>query len=515
MLPDYRVRQREYLLEISRALTEELDLKTLLNRILQISIEMLSGHAGFIALTDDHKGWHLSVSKGIAPALSQYLEHWLQNVPESESESGANIPEINKMLGDISMGMLSGVGITMQVQKRTIGQIFVFRNYRGAFTSNDYNILTNFANQAAIAVRNASLYNQVREQNMRISALLASVADGILILSPDLRVIAANQALTRLLNREFTELVGEPYDEVIRWKTPPAGLQMESLNENHWQAYNANELFLEGDLLRGGGLEPVPVSMRYAPLFSYEGVLLNIIGSVRDITRYREAEDMKASFISVISHELKTPIALIKGYASTLRRDDVQWDPEFVQESLQVIEEEADHLAAMVDDLLDATKLQSGDIVLKKSEIDLPALIREQIQRFMPEIQDHELSTDFPTDFPLIVADEGRMEQLISNLLTNSLKYSKSGEIHIAGQVLINSVQVCVSDQGDGFDPKDIAYVFDRFYRSDKDAKHTKGTGLGLYLCKAIIQAHGGQIWVDESYQNGAKICFTLPIQAE
>ena len=515
MLPDYRVRQREYLLEISRALTEELDLKPLLERILQISIEMLTGHAGFIALTDERKGWHLSVSKGIAPALAEYLESWLQNLPETESESGANIPQINKMLSDISMGMLTGVGITMQVQKRTIGQIFVFRNYRGAFTSNDYNILNNFANQAAIAVRNASLYNQVREQNMRISALLASVADGILILSPELRVISANQALTRLLNCHITDLLGKHYDEVIRWKGTPSGLDFQTLDVSSWQHYPANEMFLEGDLLRQGGLEAVPVAIRYAPLFSNEGALLNIIASVRDITRYREAEEMKTGFISTISHELKTPIALIKGYASTLRRDDVQWDQEIIQESLQVIEDEADHLARMVDDLLVATKLQSGDVVLKKSEFDLIALVKDQIRRFNPQMQDHEIVARFPANFPLIVADEGRVEQLISNLITNALKYAESGEICISGEVLGDFVQVCVTDQGKGFDPKDIPFVFDRFYRSDEDSKFTKGTGLGLYLAKAVVKAHQGRIWVDESYKQGARICFTLPIHAE
>jgi signal transduction histidine kinase len=515
MLPDYRVRQREYLLEISRALTEELDLKTLLQRILQISIEMLSGHAGFIALTDEHKGWHLSVSKGIALALSEYLESWLRALPESESATGANIPEINKMLSDISMGMLSGVGITMQVQKRTIGQIFVFRNYRGAFTANDYNILNNFANQAAIAVRNASLYNQVREQNMRISALLASVADGILILSPGLSVVSANQALTRLLNAPLPQLAGKHYDDVIQWKSAPAGFPPSVMIEKGWQTYTTNEMYLEGDLLRQGGLEPIPVSMSYAPLFSGDGTLLNIIASVRDITRWREAEEMKANFISVISHELKTPIALIKGYASTLRRDDVKWDPSMVQESLQVIEDEADHLAAMVDDLLDATKLQSGDIVLKKSEFDLPALVAEQVRRFLSQAGEHTISTDFPPDFPLIVADEGRVVQLVSNLLTNALKYTGSGQIAVSGRVEGDFVQVCVSDHGKGFDPKDIPYVFDRFYRSENDSKTTKGTGLGLYLCKAIVLAHGGKIWIDENYHQGARICFTLPVRAE
>lgn len=186
-----------------------------------------------------------------------------------------------------------------------------------------------------------------------------------------------------------------------------------------------------------------------------------------------------------------------------------------IQESLEVIEEEADHLANMVDDLLDATRLQSGDVAVKKTEIDLVGLVRQQVKRFLPELEGHQISVDFPEDFPLIVADEGRINQLISNLLINATKYTDSGEIRIVGLVTGEFVQICISDEGKGFDPKDVPFLFDRFYRSDRDSKTSKGTGLGLFLCKAIVTAHNGTIWVDESYKQGAKICFRLPIHAD
>ena len=120
----------------------------------------------------------------------------------------------------------------------------------------------------------------------------------------------------------------------------------------------------------------MPVAITYAPLFSAEGELLNVIASVRDITRFRTAEEMKTNFISVVSHELKTPIALIKGYASTLRRDDADWDKATISESLSVIEEEADHLTAMVEDLLDATRLQTLKL-LRPDQAQDPRALRE------------------------------------------------------------------------------------------------------------------------------------------
>ncbi len=515
MLPDHRVRQREYLLEISRALTEELNLNTLLSRILHIAIEILSGHAGFIALAGDAGDWHIAINQGIPPALLSYLETWLASLSESEEGTEERIPEINRMLSDISMGMITGVGIGMKVQQSTIGQIFVFRNYRASFSANDYTILNSFANQAAIAVRNARLYTQVTRQNLRMAGLLNSVADGILILNPDLKVLQVNHAFERLANAPAEELIDKTFEQVVRWAKPPKGIELNEAVKSQWQWGGTKTLFLEGDMLRYTPLDPIPVEITYAPLFSDEGELLNIIASVRDITRFREAEELKTNFISVISHELKTPIALIKGYANTLRRDDVEWDKAMVTESLRVIEEEADHLTAMVEDLLDATKLQSGGITLHKTEVDLAALIGDLSKKFSLQSDKHQIFTNLSDDFPVITADETRLSQLISNLLTNAIKYSEGGIIKIDGKKIEEKVQICVADQGKGFDPMDVPYVFDRFYRSSGVAKTTKGTGLGLYLCQSIVKAHGGNIWVDESYQEGARICFTLPIKTQ
>lgn len=509
MLPDYRVRQRDYLLEISRDLTEELDLDLLLTRILRIAIEMLGGTAGFIALNEEQQGWHIAVNQAIPPALLSYVEKWLGSLSLAGDEE--RIPEINRMLSEISMGMLNGVGILMRVQRNVIGQIYVFRNHPVAFTNNDRTILSSFANQAAIAVRNARLYNQTRNQNLRMAALLDSVADGIMILHPDLSVASVNSALLKLLNAPHERLSGLPYDHVIQWEKPPQGTSMEEAIQKHWSGYNRSQMYLEGDLVRFGGLKPIPVAITYAPLFAEDGSLLNVIASVRDITRFRTAEEMKSSFISVVSHELKTPIALIKGYASTLRRDDAEWDKQTVQESLTVIEEEADHLTHMVEDLLDATRLQAGGLSLKRSETDLPTLTHHLLKRYSKQHPQYKFTADFMQNFPTVIADEDRLRQVLSNLLNNAVRYSDGGEVRVVGRYDTRKVKVCVLDQGQGFDPRDVPSLFTRFYRSDEAAKHTKGAGLGLYLCKAIVEAHGGRIWVDEQYIDGGAICFTLP----
>ena len=513
MLPDFRVRQRDYLLELSRSLTEELDLNTLLTRILSVAVEMLGGHAGFIALDAERGGWHIAVSQNLPPALTNYIERWIAIQQSGTDDSTEQIPEIDRMLNDISMGLITGVGIMMTFQHKVIGQIYVFRNYRATFTANDRSILSSFANQAAIAVRNARLYNQTLEQSLRMAALLDSVADGIIILEPDLTITRVNTAFERMLSITPDSLTGQPFNQVIRWQKPPLGLPVEEALAGNWHHHRRSEMYLEGDLQRANGLKPLPVTLAYAPLFSAEGELLNIIADVHDITRFRTAEEMKTSFISVVSHELKTPIALIKGYASTLRRDDAKWDQAVVQESLGIIEDEADHLTSMVEDLLDATRLQSGGLSLKPTDLNLAELTAQTVKRFSTQTVDHAIKVDFPENFPTIAADEERMRQVLSNLIGNALKYTQEGEILVSGRLDSDFVQICVQDQGKGFDPVDVPFVFERFYRAEDAARLTKGTGLGLYLCKEIVKAHGGSIWIDETYKQGARICFSLPRQ--
>lgn len=511
MLPSYRIRQRDYLLEISRALTEELNLDALLTRILSISVDMLSGQAGFISLHEENENWSIKVAQGIPNALTSRLNVWMKNLGKSDQAPDL-LPEVNNYLKEVSMGALNGVGLPLIVHQKQIGVIYVLRNSKASFSQEDLAILRSFAYQAAIAVRNARLYDQSIEQNLRLATLFRAVADGILILDGELKVTEVNQSLERMLGKSQADLIGRPYTEAIDWKEKPNGVTLEESVQSYWAKYSREELHVEGEIHRADGLKALPISISYAPLFDEKGRLISVICSIQDISRFREADELKANFISVVSHELKTPIALIKGYASTLRRDDVTWDKDTVQESLRVIEEEADHLALMVEDLLDASRLQaSGGVALKKSEVDFAQLTAEVVERFKKSDTSHSFKISFEPDFPDVIGDEYRLRQVLTNLVGNAVKYTQSGEITVTGTSNTREVEISVRDQGKGFDPVDIPQIFDRFYRSEDAIKKTKGTGLGLYLCKAIIKAHGGRIWVNENYRQGAEIKFSIP----
>jgi PAS domain S-box-containing protein len=519
MLPDFRVRQRDYLLEISRALTEELDLATVLRRVLQVAVELLAGQAGLVALREEENRWQLRAHYGIPDPFLPYFNPLLADVPEHGDPRRFALPEINRRLHAITqaatLGLLQGVGLPMVARNEVVGIIYIFRAYPTAFTADDRNLLASFAGQAAIAAYNARLYQQTTQEKRRLDALLESSADGLLIMDAAHRIQRFNRALSKLTGWSAADVIGQRHDDVLRWARVQTGPDLAQAEAGGWPlSHNPTPLYVEGELRKSdAGLFPAGVT--YAPLFDREARLVNIIASVRDITKFREAEELKSTFISIISHELRTPVALIKGYAETLRRDDARWDPATVRDSLDVIVEESDRLAELIDNLLDASRFQAGALRLNMADVALDRLAQRLVEKFRTQTNKHTLSAEFPLDFPVILGDETRLTQVLSNLLSNAIKYAPNGgAIVVRGVAKPNAVVVSVSDEGSGIAAPDLPRVFDRFYRVDSDlTKRVKGTGLGLYLTKAVVEAHNGQIWVESQPDQGTTFSFRLPRQ--
>ncbi|MEI7989221.1 MAG: ATP-binding protein [Chloroflexota bacterium] len=518
MLPDFRVRQRDYLLEISRAISQELDLDALLTRIVRISAEMLAGQAGLIALRRDMGGWEFATTHGIPASFIRYLNVLLAQIQPMDNPVHTELPQVQELIQELnssaSLGFLASVGLPLVVFERLIGVIFIFRSYMGVFSSDDYALLQAFADQAAITVNNAQLYTQVSHEKQRMDALLDTVADGILILSANRKIERTNPAFERMIGISRKEIIGKSHETIVHWKHRRHGMTLEEAEAGGWPLTPEAILYTEGNLERKDGTD-LPVGITYAPLLSGTNALLNTIATVRDITRFREAEEIKSTFISVVSHELKTPVALIKGYVATLRREDASWDQAIIKDSLQVIEEEADRLAELIENLLDASRLQAGGFKLNLAQVNLEQLFQRIINKFRQSTVDMAkfgFISDFPNNFPTILGDENRLTQVINNLISNAIKYSPTGgEVRVNGQVRQDVVIICISDHGQGISPADAPYIFDRFFRASESSRKTKGAGLGLYLTRSIIETHGGSIWVDPHYNDGARICFSLP----
>jgi signal transduction histidine kinase len=235
--------------------------------------------------------------------------------------------------------------------------------------------------------------------------------------------------------------------------------------------------------------------------------------AVRQVHALKEAAELKLDSVSMLSHEMRTPLASIKGYATALMLDEMQWDGDTRREFLQAIETEADHLTKLVADILEAAAIDSGEFRLNLEPILLPRIAKRVVDKVGIGSDVHRFVLMFPSDFPIVVADSQRIEQVLTNLVDNAVKYSPDGGlILLRGEVGEREVEISVVDQGIGIAPEHLNKLFERFFRAlPEQRQRIVGTGLGLPIADAIIRGHGGRIWAASTVGSGTTLAFTLP----
>lgn len=518
-LPDVQIRQRDFLLQISRAITAQLELGEVLRRVLQASVVMTTAQVGLVALNTDER-FRVRAFSNLTEEQIELANHHLDGLVEGISREGDTSildRELKSLAAAIDPALRQALALPLIFAGKPLGLLIVFRNYSVPISANDVQVLQSFADQAAIAVKNAQLYAAVSQERRQLQAILEHSADGVMILGADLTIQHFNEALVRMTGWPSRDAVGAPHDTIIRWANREQADLQEAIDAGY--PFDSpvgpanNTLYVEGDLICRNS-QTLSVGITYAPMLSAEGELTNIVANVRDITNFRQAQEMQNTFISVVSHELKTPVAIIKGYAATLRREDASWDAETVHETLGVIEDEADRLGALIQDLLLTSKLHAQRAMpLDLADIWLPELAGRVVERFKTQTERHHLATKFVRGFPSIRGDEARLRQLLENLIGNAIKYSPNGgNIEVGGTYDANWVYVTVRDEGIGIAQVDAERVFDRFYRAEGAlTRSTQGTGLGLYLAKAIVDAHNGLIDVESKLGEGSTFHVRLP----
>lgn len=520
-LPDFPVRQRDFLLEITRAITAQLDLGEVLRRVLYASTVMITGRVGLIALRNEIDGlFYVRALSGIdkdrAALINEKLHELVIGSDDVESYRYLDL-KLREIAEIIDESLRQSVAMPLTFAGNPLGLLIVFRSYQANVTQNDMQIMQSFADQAAIAVHNAQLYERIDQERQRLAAILENSADGFMILDADLIILQVNYAFEKITGWPANEAVGLSQDDVIIWERLEQ-TDLRTAIERGWPKQSvdnqgARSHYVEGEIKRLDGMSQ-SIGISYAGLTHPDGQLANVIASIRDITHFRRAQEMQNVFISTVSHELRTPVALIKGYASTMNREDAKWDAAVVQDSLRVIEEESDRLAELIDDLLTASRIQAErSLSLNRADVRLDQLAASCVGRFSSQTRIHEFALSFQDNFPAISGDERLLRQVIDNLLTNAIKYSPAGgTITVGGRYTKSNVTLFVRDEGVGIAEADIPHVFERFYRVEGAlTRKTKGTGLGLYLVKAIIDAHHGAVHVKSTVGGGSTFYFTLP----
>ncbi|HEX7556567.1 MAG TPA: ATP-binding protein, partial [Leptolinea sp.] len=229
------------------------------------------------------------------------------------------------------------------------------------------------------------------------------------------------------------------------------------------------------------------------------------------------ANDVKLKFLAMISHELRTPLASIKGFATTLLAEDVTWPPDKQRDFLQIINRESDKLSDLIEQLLDLTRMEAGILRVSLKKVSLNTVIDSARAQLQALTVDHELVMDLPVELPLILGDGQRIAQVLTNLVGNAAKFSPAHtQIIISAHRSGSMVQVDVSDQGVGIGPQDRTRVFESFRQLENGTgSNTKGAGLGLAICKGLIEAQSGKIWIQDHPGPGTVISFTLPVHSD
>ncbi|MEZ4641716.1 MAG: ATP-binding protein [Chloroflexota bacterium] len=226
-----------------------------------------------------------------------------------------------------------------------------------------------------------------------------------------------------------------------------------------------------------------------------------------------DADHLRSEVLAVLSHELSTPLAAIKGYVTAMLLEEVSWPEEKRRQFLQLITEEVDNLQTMISEILDTTRMEAGLLAIEPQPLRLPRLAQEVADEMQQRTMAHRFVLDFAPDFPLIDADPRRIKRVLRNLLDNAVKYAPDGGLVVLrGVVRANDVAISIADQGVGISPEDMIPLFDKYFRARSSPdNHVPGTGLGLPLSRAIVEAHNGRIWAESQLGEGTTLHFSLP----
>ena len=257
--------------------------------------------------------------------------------------------------------------------------------------------------------------------------------------------------------------------------------------------------------------DQVHLSEFIASLIAQLLVRQRLVERVSNLEAERRLQRLQENFIATVSHELRTPLGFIKGYATTLLRDDTTWDVDTRREFLMIIDEEADRLRELIDNLLDSSRLQTGTLLMQFQLVRFDSLLKDIVQRATS--RHDSLCVNLDVNSPLILqADPTRITQVFDNLINNSVKYAPGSEVDIQLFIEQSECHIIIRDHGPGIAQEHLEHLFERFYRVPNSGTAVHGTGLGLFICKEIILAHSGRIQVESTVGEGTTFHIYLPV---
>ncbi|HEV3407190.1 MAG TPA: GAF domain-containing protein [Gaiellaceae bacterium] len=488
------------LASIGARLVTNLDPTVVVDEVVRETIVLLEADAATIRLLDGEE----LVVHAAAGALTDLVgtrtsagAGLLRDVVQSRSPVAVEDARASSASGDpvLADAMVSTLAVPMIAHGGGLhGVLNAYARQPRTWRDDELQALAALAAGTSAALSNAELYQRVAEEKDRSEAILGNIADGIVAVDRDERIVLWNAAAERITGVPVDEALGRRVVDVLQ-----------------------RELTSDGapgtvSILRGG--KEVWLSLTEAVMTDGAGAVTGRIFAFRDVSDERVVEQMKSDFVSAVSHELRTPLTSIYGFAETLRRGDVSFSDEERGTFLQYIASESERLIRIVDDLLNVARLEAGALGLEIADTDVGEVVREVVARVGEEMTtEHRFAIDAPEEPLYAEADRAKLSQVVSNLVDNAVKFSPRGAtITIAARRRADTIEVRVTDEGVGIPRGDLQRIFAKFYRADTaPVSGVPGTGLGLFLVRGLLAAMGGRVWVDSRPGQGSSFVFVLP----
>ena len=534
--PDELRRQIEELRERNSRLSSailrinsSLDVTTVLHEVVESARVLTRARYGVIVTIDGSGQIQDYVPSGYTSDEQQRLEEWADGL--RLFEHFRTIPETLR-LSDLpgyvrSLGFLPDRSLPktfqctpMSHQGVRVGTFFLGEKEGGQeFTRDDEEVLVMFSAQAATAIANARTHRYEQRARADLEALVDTSPVGVAVFNARTgKPVSFNREAKRIV--EFLLTPGRAPEQLLEIITCRRADGQEVSLEKHPLAQTlstATTVRAEEMVLQVPDGRSVTTLVNVTPIRSKDGIVESVVATLQDLAPIQELERLRSEFLGMVTHELRAPLTSIKGSAATARGASPTLDPAVVQQFLRIIEEQADHMSNLLNDLLDAGRIETGTLSVTPVPTEVASLVDQARNTFLSGGGKHTIHIDLAPGLPWVMADRERIVQVLNNLFSNAAKHSpQSLPIRVAAEREDLHIAISVTDEGKGVPRELLPNLFRKYARVGGSDQGIGGSGLGLAICKGLVEAHGGRIRAESAGEGlGACFTFTIPVAAE
>lgn len=532
-----RVEQLSALADISRELTSTLNLQGVFQLVLDRAIEATRSRTGLLLLHIEESAAPPGVvaQRGFVPRALEQRNPLVGHIAHTyETGYPTLVPDVTQEAAYVALDEETRALLNVPILRGTevLGVISLGSDRFDDYSPDDLSFVTQLATQARIAIDNARLFRRIEIARDRLQVILDSMREGVILISSDARITLANPRVKRLLGLDPQSILEVPLTDLLSDQTLKLAERLgfgvealldvvKTLSREQWDESSRDGGRVTFQLAAGSKKRFLDRTM--APVRDEAGRVIGLLMVFTDVTEEHELAQAREDLSSMIVHDLRGPLTAVTTSLKLLSEIASNDDPlgRAVKQTTEASSRAVRKLLNLVDSLLDVSKLESGVFRLEQEPVELRPLCEAAVDELLPLARELDVTimVDFPTDLPVLNVDTEKIERVMLNLIDNAIKFTPSG-----GRVAIQAcrpgtmnapdgfIRVEVCDTGPGIADEYKERLFDRFAQVDGQRSHRRGTGLGLTFCRLAVEAHGGQIWIEDNPDGGAVFAFTLPV---